>query len=78
MIFGRNKPARTPSVASRWLVTWGSNLVGKSVWCDKQFEILRAGNGYTLSPSGRFLVLGDLWLSNHQELAAKLDLGLTA
>ena len=78
MIFGRNKPARTPSVASRWLVTWGSNLVGKSVWCDKQFEILRAGNGYTLSPSGRFLVLGDLWLSNHQELAAKLDLRLTA
>ena len=78
MIFGRNKPARTPSVASRWLVTWGSNLVGKSVWCDERLEILRAGNGYTLSPSGRFLVLGDLWLSNHQELAAKLDLRLTA
>jgi asparagine synthase (glutamine-hydrolysing) len=77
VIFGRNKPARTPSVASRWLVAWGNGLVGRSIWCDEQFEILRTGNGYTISPSGRFLVLGDLWLSNRQELAAKLDLTLT-
>lgn len=78
VIFGRNQPARTPTVASRWLVAWGRNLVGRSVWCDEQLEILSTGNGSILSPSGRFLVLGDLWLSNRQELAAKLDLILTA
>ncbi len=78
MIFGHNQQSRTPSVTSRWLVAWGNGLTGRLVWCDEQFEIVGAGNGYSLSPSGRFLVLGDLWLSNRQELAAKLDLALTA
>ncbi|MCY7366648.1 MAG: asparagine synthase [Chamaesiphon sp.] len=77
MIFRRNQPARTPSVTSRWLVAWGKGFVGKSRWCNEQLEIVSTGNGYTRSPSGRFLVLGDLWLSNRQELAAKLDLTLT-
>ncbi len=78
VIFRRNQPARTPSVPSRWLVAWGKGLVGKSLWCDEQLEIVNTGNGYTRSPSGRFLVLGDLWLSNRQQLATKLDLTLTA
>lgn len=77
MIFRRNQAARTPTVTSRWLIAWGNNLIGKSLWCDRKLDIVNTGNGYTLSPSGRFLVLGDIWLSNRQELAAKLDLTLT-
>lgn len=55
----------------QWLERWGI----KSTWCRENFGIDRAGDGcWAVSPSGRFILVGDLWLSNRQELIDKLDL----
>ncbi|WP_310485195.1 asparagine synthetase B family protein [Chamaesiphon sp. VAR_48_metabat_403] len=55
--------------------TWLEQLEIKSAWCRDNFGIHQAINGcWALSPSGRFMLVGDVWLSNRQELLAKLDL----
>jgi asparagine synthase (glutamine-hydrolysing) len=59
---------------ARWLVAWGEAAGMRSAWCDNKFEIVRAADGWALSPSGRFVIVGDLWLSNRLELIDKLDL----
>jgi asparagine synthase (glutamine-hydrolysing) len=46
-----------------------------SAWCREHFRIHHAGDGcWAISPSGRFIIVGDLWLSNRQEWIDKLDL----
>jgi asparagine synthase (glutamine-hydrolysing) len=76
MIFGRKQPDRTASLATPWLVAWGDLEVLRSAWCNEKFEIVRSGSGWALSPNGRFVMVGDVWLSNRQEIAQKLNLPL--
>ncbi len=47
----------------------------KSEWCRENFRIHHAGDGcWAVSPSGRFIIVGDLWLSNRQDWIDKLDI----
>jgi asparagine synthase (glutamine-hydrolysing) len=78
VIFRRSKQNLTPPPTEHWFVAWGdgAELAGSRMgsWCDERFAIVRTSDGWTISPSGRFLIVGDLWLSNRLELLAKLDL----
>jgi asparagine synthase (glutamine-hydrolysing) len=76
VIFRRSKQQLTPP-PTKWLVVWGEAAasVGRlGTWCDERFAIVRTGDGWTISPSGRFIIVGDLWVSNRLDLLAKLDL----
>jgi asparagine synthase (glutamine-hydrolysing) len=64
-----------PDLVGGKLPTWLDRLEIKSTWCRDNFGIHQAVDGcWALSPSGRFILVGDVWLSNRQELLAKLDL----
>jgi asparagine synthase (glutamine-hydrolysing) len=68
---------RRPSYSVRfrqpsWLIAWGEDLLPAAVWQEGAFAIAQAQD-WTISPSDRFVVVGDLWLSNRQELLAKLE-----
>jgi asparagine synthase (glutamine-hydrolysing) len=55
--------------------TWIEQLEIQSTWCRENFGIHRVAAGcWAMSPSRRFIIVGDVWLSNRQELIAKLDL----
>ena len=55
--------------------SWIEQLEIQSTWCRENFSIHRAApDCWALSPSRRFIIIGDVWLSNRQELIAKLDL----
>jgi asparagine synthase (glutamine-hydrolysing) len=71
VIFGRNKnpiPIQTP----RWLVAWGDVIDVKSVWEEDQFAIVKSQN-WVMSVCDRFVITGDIWLSNRQDLAPNSD-----
>jgi asparagine synthase (glutamine-hydrolysing) len=54
---------------------WLEQLEIQSAWCRENFGIHHAAAGcWALSPRGRFMIVGDVWLSNRQELLAKLAL----
>jgi asparagine synthase (glutamine-hydrolysing) len=54
---------------------WSEQLGITSDWCRSNVGIHQAADGcWALSPSGRYVVVGDVWLSNRQELLAKLQL----
>ena len=53
---------------------WCSQLDIQSTWCRENFGIHQAAAGcWALSPSGRFMLVGDVWLSNSQELRSQVD-----
>lgn len=57
---------------------WVEQLEIESTWCRENFGIHQAAAGcWALSPSGRFVLVGDVWLSNRQELLARARLDLT-
>lgn len=71
MIFGRNKnqiPIQTP----RWLVAWGDLAGIESEWQEGQFAIVKS-QGWVISTCDRFIITGDIWLSNRQDLALNPD-----
>jgi asparagine synthase (glutamine-hydrolysing) len=71
VIFGRNKnqiPIQTP----RWLVTWGDIAGVEAEWQEGQFAIVKSQN-WIISTCDRFIITGDIWLSNRQDLALNLD-----
>ncbi len=71
-LFRRNKQARFPLPAPRWLLAWGDEAARMKVpFCDRR---LASDYPAVSSPSGRFLIWGDLWLSNRRELLDLLDL----
>ncbi len=64
-----------PGIAYCKPPTWLEQLKIQSAWCRDNFGIHQAIDGcWALSPSGRFMLVGDVWLSNRWELLAKLDL----
>jgi asparagine synthase (glutamine-hydrolysing) len=71
VIFRRNQhplPIQTP----RWLVAWGDVVQIGSIWNDSQFAIITA-HDWAISDCDRFIITGDIWLSNRQDLAANDD-----
>ncbi len=71
MIFRRNKnliPIKTP----RWLVAWGDIAEIESEWQERQFAIVKSQD-WAISTCDRFIITGDIWLSNRQDLALKPD-----
>ncbi len=71
MIFGRNKN-RIPIQTPRWLVAWGDIAEIESEWQEGQFAIVKAQN-WVISTCDRFIITGDIWLSNRQDLATTPD-----
>jgi asparagine synthase (glutamine-hydrolysing) len=71
VIFGRNKnqiPIQTP----RWLVAWGDLAGIESEWQEGQFAIVKS-QSWVISTCDRFIITGDIWLSNRQDLALNPD-----
>ncbi|MDZ8056188.1 MAG: asparagine synthetase B family protein [Aulosira sp. ZfuVER01] len=75
-LFPSHKPALSPIESTPgWLVAWGrlDSLTENVVWRDEQFAIIsKVDTEFALSPTQRFVVVGDVWLSNRVELLQKL------
>ncbi|BAY08715.1 asparagine synthetase B family protein [Calothrix sp. NIES-2098] len=75
-LFPSRKPVLSPIESnSSWLVAWGrlDSLTEDVVWRDEQFAIISQFDPeFALSPTQRFVVVGDVWLSNRVELLQKL------
>jgi asparagine synthase (glutamine-hydrolysing) len=72
VIFGLNKRDRIPVQTPRWLVAWGSVIEIEAIWNDGQFAIVTADD-WAISDCARFIITGDIWLSNRQDLALTPD-----
>jgi asparagine synthase (glutamine-hydrolysing) len=68
VIFRLNKRDRIPVQTPRWLVAWGDIVDVPSVWEEDRFAIVTAQN-WLISRCDRFVITGDIWLSNRQDLA---------
>ncbi|AFZ23312.1 asparagine synthase (glutamine-hydrolyzing) [Cylindrospermum stagnale PCC 7417] len=80
-LFSRSKsPIASIEVAPSWLVAWGKLdfLCEDIIWRDDQFAVISAlsPEQFALSPTGRFVVVGDVWLSNQVELRQKLGVDI--
>lgn len=80
MRFGFGQHRSSQKNLPAWYLAWGTNLTGQNaVWQSEQFAIfqpqsaLEAANYFSQSASGRFVVVGDVWLSNRQPLQQVLD-----
>jgi asparagine synthase (glutamine-hydrolysing) len=73
VIFGLNKRDRIPVQTPRWLVAWGSVIEIEAIWNDGQFAIVTADESIAISDCDRFIITGDIWLSNRQDLALTPD-----
>lgn len=64
-------------ITSNWYLVWGcSNLLNESItWQDEQLAIAYIQPAF--SPQQRFLVVGDIWLSNRSQLLQHLDIAPT-
>jgi asparagine synthase (glutamine-hydrolysing) len=72
VIFGLNKRDRIPVQTPRWLVAWGDVIEIESIWNDGQFAIVTADD-LVISDCDRFIITGEIWLSNRQDLALNPD-----
>jgi asparagine synthase (glutamine-hydrolysing) len=64
----------SPEIAHCKPPQWYEQLEIQSAWCRANFGIYQAQAGcWALSPSRRFIIVGDVWLSNRQELSAKFS-----
>ena len=61
---------------SSWCVAYGKldNLTADVIWQDQQFAVISESEKFALSPTQRFVVVGDIWLSNRGELLQKLGI----
>ncbi len=67
--------ALNPAIAYCQPPQWFEQLEINSKWCRENLGIHVAAPGcWALSPSGRFMLVGDIWASNRDELLAKLNL----
>jgi asparagine synthase (glutamine-hydrolysing) len=71
VIFGRNKN-QIPIQIPRWLVAWGDLDRIESEWQEGQFAIVKSQD-WVISICDRFIITGDIWLSNRQDLALNPD-----
>ena len=61
---------------SSWCVAYGKldNLKEDVIWQDQQFAVISTADKFAISHSKRFIVVGDIWLSNREELLQKLGI----
>jgi asparagine synthase (glutamine-hydrolysing) len=71
VIFGRNKN-RIPIQTPRWLVAWGDVSEVESEWQEGQFAIVKS-QSWVMSICDRYIITGEIWLSNRQDLALNPD-----
>ncbi|WP_310417040.1 asparagine synthetase B family protein [Chamaesiphon sp. OTE_8_metabat_110] len=64
-----------PSIQYSKPPTWIEQLDIQSTWCRENFGIHCVDAGcWAMSPSRKYLLVGDVWLSNRQELLAALQI----
>ncbi|MBD2692205.1 asparagine synthetase B family protein [Anabaena catenula] len=77
MLFNFFKSPKSPNakiqVTPSWCVAYGKldNLTKDVIWQDQQFAVISAPAQFALSHTKRFVVVGDIWLSNRGELLQK-------
>ena len=61
---------------SSWCVAYGkiNNFKEDVIWQDQQFAVISTADKFAISHSKRFIVVGDIWLSNREELLQKLGI----
>ena len=61
---------------SSWCVAYGKlgNLKEDVIWQDQQFAVISTADKFAISHSKRFIVVGDIWLTNREELLQKLEI----
>ena len=61
---------------SSWCVGYGkiNNLKEDVIWQDQQFAVISTADKLAISYNQRFVVVGDIWLSNREELLQKLGI----
>ncbi|MBE9230555.1 asparagine synthase [Cuspidothrix issatschenkoi LEGE 03284] len=80
MLFNFLKKSQSPitniALNPSWRVAYGKldNLREDVIWQDDQFTVISTQENFAISPSQRFIVVGDIWLSNRLELLQKLAL----
>jgi asparagine synthase (glutamine-hydrolysing) len=74
VIFGLSKKAKVTAHTPEWLVGWGDVAGIESVWQEGKFTIVITQN-WIISADTRFVITGDIWLSNRRDLAITPDEG---
>ncbi|AFZ57398.1 asparagine synthase [Anabaena cylindrica FACHB-243] len=80
MLFNFLKPPKSVisgvEIKPSWCVGWGrlGSLTEDVIWQDEQFAVISAPAHLAISPTKRFVVVGDVWLSNRGELLRKLGI----
>lgn len=70
-----------PTPSPTWRIAWGKvNQLTGFTWCEQQLAIFTVESHpekslHVTSPSERFIVIGDIWLSNRQQLLSLQDGG---
>ena len=61
---------------SSWCVAYGKidNLTSDIIWQDQQFTVISELDKLAISGSKKFIIVGDIWLSNRGELLQKLGI----
>jgi asparagine synthase (glutamine-hydrolysing) len=61
---------------SNWCVAYGKldNLIADVIWQDQQFAVISELEKFAISYNRRFVVVGDIWLSNRGKLLQKLGI----
>ena len=65
----RNHPFQI-KIPQTWYLVWGDvSVVPEATWQDEKIAIFDADNFFAISPSERFLIVGNVWLSDRQNLS---------
>lgn len=65
----RNNPFQI-KIPQTWYLAWGDVLASPGAsWKDEKIAIFDADNFFAISPSQRFLIVGNVWLSDRQNLS---------
>ncbi|MTJ10920.1 MULTISPECIES: asparagine synthetase B [unclassified Anabaena] len=72
----QSSPANNIKLKPNWCVAYGKldNLTADVIWQDQQFAIISAPHQFAISYSQRFVVVGDIWLSNREELLQNIGI----
>ncbi|MBD2296557.1 asparagine synthase [Anabaena sphaerica FACHB-251] len=65
-------------VTHSWCVAYGKldNLTADVIWQDEKFAVISTPKNCAVSPTKRFVVIGDIWLSNRENLLTELGIDI--
>lgn len=66
------------AILPNWRVAYGEldNLEADLIWQDRKFAVIAQPENLAISYNQRFVIVGDIWLSNRLELLQKLDIDI--